>query len=150
MGCLICKPISATSAEDLCFSLFFPAASGATSTATDAQRETNRVGDQLNPPPLQRGTSRVITSPEKDRQGWPTWLSAAAGHALSGWAPRRADSFEKLEKVCLLLTNFKFSTRFVNFFSFFPCRSCQNHSTFSCVEFFPLCRIYPTIYFFSL
>ncbi|KAF3337143.1 hypothetical protein FCM35_KLT17730 [Carex littledalei] len=101
MGCLICKPIAATSAEDFCFSLFFPTYSGATSAA-DAQRETSRVDDPLKAPPLQRGynTSRhVITSPERDRNGWPTWLSAAAGDAVSGWTPRRADSFEKLEKI---------------------------------------------------
>jgi hypothetical protein len=146
MGCLICKPISATSAEDLCFSLFFPTASGATSSAADTRRETSRVGDPLKPPPLQRGISRVITSPERDRQGWPMWISAVAGDALSGWAPRRADSFEKLEKVCLLLTNFEFSTRFIKF-SPFPSRSCQNHINFSGVEFFSFCRINPSVFF---
>lgn len=31
--------------------------------------------------------------------GWPSWLTAVAGEAISGWIPRRADSFEKLEKV---------------------------------------------------
>ncbi|RVW30457.1 Protein impared in BABA-induced sterility 1 [Vitis vinifera] len=31
--------------------------------------------------------------------GWPSWLSAAAGEAIHGWLPLRADSFEKLEKV---------------------------------------------------
>jgi cyclin-dependent kinase 12/13 len=31
--------------------------------------------------------------------GWPTWLSSVAGEAIRGWIPRRADSFEKLDKV---------------------------------------------------
>lgn len=31
--------------------------------------------------------------------GWPSWLTAVAGEAISGWVPRRAESFEKLEKV---------------------------------------------------
>ncbi|XP_061375984.1 probable serine/threonine-protein kinase At1g09600 [Gastrolobium bilobum] len=31
--------------------------------------------------------------------GWPSWLTAVAGEAISGWIPRRADSFEKLDKI---------------------------------------------------
>lgn len=31
--------------------------------------------------------------------GWPTWLVSVAGEALVDWAPRRASTFEKLEKV---------------------------------------------------
>lgn len=34
--------------------------------------------------------------------GWPSWLSAVAGEAIDGWVPRRADSFEKLDKVSLV------------------------------------------------
>lgn len=34
--------------------------------------------------------------------GWPPWLAAVAGEAIRGWLPRRADSFEKLDKVCSL------------------------------------------------
>lgn len=34
--------------------------------------------------------------------GWPSWLTAVAGEAINGWVPRRADSFEKLEKVISL------------------------------------------------
>ncbi|KAL9321534.1 hypothetical protein ACSQ67_013373 [Phaseolus vulgaris] len=42
-----------------------------------------------------------ITKGERGVQvlaGWPSWLSAVAGEAISGWIPRRADSFEKLDK----------------------------------------------------
>ncbi|KAL3515751.1 hypothetical protein ACH5RR_022653 [Cinchona calisaya] len=31
--------------------------------------------------------------------GWPSWLTAAAGEAIKGWIPRKADSFEKLDKI---------------------------------------------------
>lgn len=31
--------------------------------------------------------------------GWPPWLTAVAGEAVKGWLPRKADSFEKLNKV---------------------------------------------------
>ncbi|KAJ0010654.1 hypothetical protein Pint_33176 [Pistacia integerrima] len=31
--------------------------------------------------------------------GWPSWLTAAAGEAINGWVPRKADSFEKLDKI---------------------------------------------------
>lgn len=31
--------------------------------------------------------------------GWPPWLASVAGEAIKGWIPRRADSFEKLDKV---------------------------------------------------
>ncbi|KAA8545445.1 hypothetical protein F0562_020229 [Nyssa sinensis] len=31
--------------------------------------------------------------------GWPSWLAAVAGEAIKGWVPRKADSFEKLDKI---------------------------------------------------
>ncbi|KAE9591919.1 putative protein-serine/threonine kinase CMGC-CDK-CRK7-CDK9 family [Lupinus albus] len=48
--------------------------------------------------------SRVysMTKGERGAQvlaGWPSWLTAVAGEAVSGWIPRRADSFEKLDKI---------------------------------------------------
>lgn len=36
---------------------------------------------------------------EQVAAGWPAWLVAVAGEAIRGWVPRRADSFEKLDKV---------------------------------------------------
>lgn len=35
---------------------------------------------------------------EQVAAGWPPWLAQAAGEALQGWTPRRADSFEKIDK----------------------------------------------------
>nr|XP_043628433.1 probable serine/threonine-protein kinase At1g54610 [Erigeron canadensis] len=35
----------------------------------------------------------------QEAAGWPAWLTAVAGEAIKGWLPRRADSFEKLDKI---------------------------------------------------
>ncbi|KAH7860296.1 hypothetical protein Vadar_011789 [Vaccinium darrowii] len=47
------------------------------------------------------GMGRVpkATEGEQVAAGWPPWLSAVAGEAIRGWVPRRADSFEKLDKI---------------------------------------------------
>ncbi|KAJ6706662.1 KINASE CDK9 putative-RELATED [Salix purpurea] len=51
----------------------------------------------------QRITSIMsISNGERGAQvvaGWPSWLTAVAGEAINGWVPRRADSFEKLDKI---------------------------------------------------
>ncbi|KAL2472824.1 Protein kinase superfamily protein [Forsythia ovata] len=39
------------------------------------------------------------TEGEQVSAGWPPWLAAVAGEAIRGWVPRRADSFEKLDKI---------------------------------------------------
>lgn len=36
---------------------------------------------------------------EQVAAGWPAWLSAVAGESIKGWIPRKADSFEKLDKI---------------------------------------------------
>ncbi|KAJ6917811.1 serine/threonine-protein kinase [Populus alba x Populus x berolinensis] len=36
---------------------------------------------------------------EQVAAGWPPWLSAVCGEALNGWIPRRADTFEKIDKI---------------------------------------------------
>ncbi|KAL5704094.1 [pyruvate dehydrogenase (acetyl-transferring)] kinase [Ranunculus cassubicifolius] len=51
-----------------------------------------------------RMMSRIVSMPhavegEQVAAGWPSWLSAVAGEAIKGWLPRRADSFEKLDKI---------------------------------------------------
>jgi hypothetical protein len=50
---------------------------------------------------------------EQVAAGWPPWLVAVAAEAVRGWVPRRAESFEKLDKVthallvsCLLASLF--------------------------------------------
>lgn len=41
---------------------------------------------------------RVVEA-EQVAAGWPPWLVAVAPEAVRGWVPRRAESFEKLDKV---------------------------------------------------
>lgn len=36
---------------------------------------------------------------EQVAAGWPSWLAAVAGESIKGWLPRRADTFEKLDKI---------------------------------------------------
>lgn len=36
---------------------------------------------------------------EQVAAGWPPWLVSVAAEAVRGWVPRRAESFEKLDKV---------------------------------------------------
>jgi len=38
-------------------------------------------------------------SGEHEAAGWPSWLTSVAGEAVKGWLPRRANSFEKLDKI---------------------------------------------------
>lgn len=49
---------------------------------------------------LKREPSSV--SKEEAASVWPAWLVSVAGEALLGWTPRRASSFEKLDKVKLV------------------------------------------------
>ncbi|XVE48530.1 hypothetical protein DITRI_Ditri01bG0009000 [Diplodiscus trichospermus] len=48
--------------------------------------------------------SRIMSATGGERgaqvvAGWPSWLASVAGEAINGWIPRKADSFEKLEKI---------------------------------------------------
>ncbi|KAG8054104.1 hypothetical protein GUJ93_ZPchr0001g31292 [Zizania palustris] len=70
--------------------LFFPALAAA--AAAGGNRGVGEV-------PLAAAQPEQIEEVKKDGSGWPLWLSAAAGDALSGWAPRSADAFHKLEKI---------------------------------------------------
>ncbi|KAL3821465.1 hypothetical protein ACJIZ3_007370 [Penstemon smallii] len=36
---------------------------------------------------------------EEVAAGWPSWLVTVAGEALKGWIPRKAETFEKLDKI---------------------------------------------------
>lgn len=61
------------------------------------ERRRSKPNPRLsNPPKHVRG--------EQVAAGWPPWLTAVCGEALSGWIPRKADTFEKIDKVGLFLT----------------------------------------------
>jgi hypothetical protein len=51
--------------------------------------------------------------------GWPRWLTEVAAEAVRGWQPRRAESFEKLDKVCHYHDHY-FCDKFITLASFFP------------------------------
>ncbi|XP_065873691.1 probable serine/threonine-protein kinase At1g54610 [Euphorbia lathyris] len=36
---------------------------------------------------------------EQVAAGWPSWLASVAGDAIKGWVPRRANTFEKLDRI---------------------------------------------------
>ncbi|KAJ0093120.1 hypothetical protein Patl1_25572 [Pistacia atlantica] len=56
------------------------------------KRRSSRPNPRLSNPPKHVHGEQVAA-------GWPSWLSAVAGEAISGWTPRRADTFEKLDKI---------------------------------------------------
>ncbi|XVE80135.1 hypothetical protein DITRI_Ditri14bG0115100 [Diplodiscus trichospermus] len=45
------------------------------------------------------GSVPKATEGEQVAAGWPVWLATVAGEAIRGWVPRRADSFEKMDKI---------------------------------------------------
>ncbi|XP_055822598.1 probable serine/threonine-protein kinase At1g54610 [Solanum dulcamara] len=49
-------------------------------------------------PRLSRGVPKGIEG-ELVVAGWPNWLVAVAGDALNGWLPRKADTFNKIDKI---------------------------------------------------
>ncbi|THG17979.1 hypothetical protein TEA_011595 [Camellia sinensis var. sinensis] len=61
------------------------------STRPRGERRRSRPNPRLsNPPNCVHG--------EQVAAGWPSWLSDVAGEAINGWTPRRADTFEKIDK----------------------------------------------------
>ncbi|KAL2470318.1 putative serine/threonine-protein kinase [Abeliophyllum distichum] len=56
------------------------------------ERRRPRPNPRLSNPPKHIHGEQVAA-------GWPAWLSAVAGEAINGWTPRRADTFEKLDKI---------------------------------------------------
>ncbi|XP_059632677.1 probable serine/threonine-protein kinase At1g54610 [Cornus florida] len=56
------------------------------------ERRRSKPNPRLSNPPKHVYGEQVAA-------GWPSWLSAVAGEAINGWTPRRADTFEKLNKI---------------------------------------------------
>ncbi|KAG6477592.1 protein IMPAIRED IN BABA-INDUCED STERILITY 1-like [Zingiber officinale] len=56
------------------------------------------AGDSVASIPPPRNLSRCNEG-EQVAAGWPAWLSCVAGEAIRGWAPLKAEAFEKLEKI---------------------------------------------------
>ncbi|KAK6121263.1 hypothetical protein DH2020_044966 [Rehmannia glutinosa] len=63
-------------------------------------RETMDPGQQGGQPQMCRVLSvRNGVDGAQVVAGWPSWLTSVAGEAIKGWIPRKADSFEKLDKI---------------------------------------------------
>ncbi|KAI3448368.1 hypothetical protein Pfo_005033 [Paulownia fortunei] len=64
------------------------------------RRETIEPGQQGGQPQMCRVLSvRNGVDGAQVVAGWPSWLTSVAGEAIKGWIPRKADSFEKLDKI---------------------------------------------------
>lgn len=61
---------------------------------TKGDRRRSKPNPRLSNPPKHLQGEQVAA-------GWPPWLTAVCGEALSGWIPRKADTFEKIDKVGL-------------------------------------------------
>ncbi|KAF3535907.1 hypothetical protein F2Q69_00023518 [Brassica cretica] len=62
--------------------------------------DTDEDEDEDKDKELKREPSTVVAKEEPEvAAGWPAWLVSVAGEALVGWTPRRASTFEKLEKI---------------------------------------------------
>uniref|UniRef100_A0A7N0UI70 Protein kinase domain-containing protein n=1 Tax=Kalanchoe fedtschenkoi TaxID=63787 RepID=A0A7N0UI70_KALFE len=74
---------------------------------TEVEVEVNGVGggvehsDAENPGKKAQVPRNVVKHVEGEQvaAGWPAWLAAVAGEAINGLVPRRADTFEKLDKI---------------------------------------------------
>lgn len=70
-------------------------------TSTQKQNAARHTGD-FPAVDVQGTTERRRPRPEVSlcyQQGWPSWLMAVAGDAIGEWTPRRANTFEKLDKI---------------------------------------------------
>ncbi|CAA7402465.1 unnamed protein product [Spirodela intermedia] len=65
--------------------------------AQELERRKERQAYLYHPKPA--GALPKATEGEQVAAGWPPWLATVAGEAIRGWVPRRADSFEKLDKI---------------------------------------------------
>ncbi|GMH21993.1 hypothetical protein Nepgr_023836 [Nepenthes gracilis] len=88
-----------------------------TPNAWECEKIITTINDKPSRPQLQRHSamdagglggeariSRIANVPNgvaaaHATAGWPYWLTAVAGEAINGCVPRRAESFEKLEKI---------------------------------------------------
>lgn len=74
----------------------------------ESRKKEEKVVDGEKKPRAERKRSKTnprLSNPSKHLRGeqvaagWPPWLTAVCGEALNGWIPRRADSFEKIDKI---------------------------------------------------
>ncbi|CAH9119559.1 unnamed protein product [Cuscuta epithymum] len=73
----------------------------ASGTAGPAGGRRNHKKQKHQPPPPQElcNLRSFATSSATNEQGWPLWLVDVAGDAIKDWTPRRANTFQKLDKI---------------------------------------------------
>ncbi|KAJ6816758.1 putative protein kinase superfamily protein [Iris pallida] len=79
-----------------------PEATAAAEVAVEKETAAEAEEEEEEQKPQRRRRPRNVPGHARGEQvaaGWPAWLSAVAGEAINGWTPRRADSFEKLDKI---------------------------------------------------
>lgn len=103
MGCVLGREVSSKVEEK---ESDRGSAAGKKSEAERKEDRKNGRGrrSKTKPKPEQDPDPRLGNPPkhvhgEQVAAGWPSWLSAVAGEAINGWTPRRADTFEKLDKI---------------------------------------------------
>ncbi|XP_020252984.1 probable serine/threonine-protein kinase At1g09600 isoform X4 [Asparagus officinalis] len=73
-----------------------PVVAAITRVANGHQRNVTVNAEELN---SRNGEVANGVSTEYVIAGWPSWLTSVAAEAIKGWLPRRAESFEKLDKI---------------------------------------------------
>uniref|UniRef100_A0A453NX52 [RNA-polymerase]-subunit kinase n=1 Tax=Aegilops tauschii subsp. strangulata TaxID=200361 RepID=A0A453NX52_AEGTS len=69
-----------------------------TAGLTHHRRPTVDTGDHDAADPIPQGVPQGFSG-EHVIAGWPSWLTSVAGEVVHGWLPRRADTFERLDKI---------------------------------------------------
>ncbi|KAM5586017.1 putative serine/threonine-protein kinase [Rosa sericea] len=72
---------------------------GAARSHGDNNQRKREKMEYVAPPHPGMGSIPKAAEGEQVAAGWPSWLAGVAGEAIKGWIPRRADSFEKLDKI---------------------------------------------------
>ncbi|GAA0161634.1 hypothetical protein Leryth_015525 [Lithospermum erythrorhizon] len=86
MGCVCCKPTSIEDNNKKEIRI-----SKASSSEEDNKARVDDDGRLVH--------HQLGLEGEHVAAGWPPWLASVAAQAISGWLPRRADSFQKLDKI---------------------------------------------------
>ncbi|KAL6552412.1 hypothetical protein OROHE_007776 [Orobanche hederae] len=64
-----------------------------------AERGNEKKIVEVPPPAAEPPEFRLKRGVSIGGEGWPSWLNDVAGHAIKDWKPRRANTFEKLDKI---------------------------------------------------
>ncbi|KAK9136985.1 hypothetical protein Sjap_007579 [Stephania japonica] len=78
---------------------------GSSSTSPSKSRALGAEDVKVREEELKKKPNPRLSNPpnnvvgEQVAAGWPSWLSAVAAEAIGGWTPRRADSFQKINKI---------------------------------------------------